>query len=436
VPTLIYGVMMVGRRFPHSEAKVHGVTIWQMLKEPGLLGAAVVVLLLGQWFTEVASGFGLPAAAGWVAAAALLIGFGFASEFQLGHWMLAVLFILHALVGYVELGTDSWITNITGALLNDKSLALTLFIWTSLLMFGLRFFAGPIVHKISPLGLLLVSALLGTAGLLLLGKVDGFWMLAIAATVYGIGKTFYWPTMLGVVSERFPRGGALTLGCIGGCGMLSAGLLGAPGIGYTNDYFASHQLKAEAPDSYERYAARNDKGELEEKSFLFFPKVAGLDGKKVATLLGEPGKDNGDGKILNNDVKALLIAASKKTEDQDKSLRELLEDEDNKKLLAKLLADKANEKLKALYDWWYGTGDRLGARGMFEIDKGPVGAAALYGGRMALTWTAIVPAIMALGYLLLLLYFRLAGGYKAEVLAGHAAQDEEFTGGTEGPGEG
>jgi hypothetical protein len=62
--------------------------------------------------------------------------------------------------------------------------------------------------------------------------------------------------------------------------------------------------------------------------------------------------------------------------------------------------------------------------------------ARLVGGKQALTWTAYVPAAMAVGYLLLVLYFRALGGYKAEVLVGHAAEDERFTGGTEGPGEG
>ena len=87
-----------------------------------------------------------------------------------------------------------------------------LFVWTSGLMFILRFFAGPIVHRISPLGLLLCSAMLGCIGLLLLGQMfDSFsslntlWFLLIAATVYGCGKTFFWPTMLGVVSSASPR---------------------------------------------------------------------------------------------------------------------------------------------------------------------------------------------------------------------------------------
>ena len=57
-------------------------------------------------------------------------------------------------------------------------------------------------------------------------------MCVIAATVYAMGKTFLWPTMLAVVSDRFPKGGAITIGAVGGVGMLSAGILGGPGIGF------------------------------------------------------------------------------------------------------------------------------------------------------------------------------------------------------------
>ena len=93
-------------------------------------------------------------------------------------------------------------------------------------MFILRFFAGPIVERINPVGLLFISAILGCAGLYLLGSVDTGIMILAAATIYGLGKTFLWPTMLGVVGERFPQGGALVMGAMGGVGMLSAGLLG------------------------------------------------------------------------------------------------------------------------------------------------------------------------------------------------------------------
>ena len=81
--------------------------------------------------------------------------------------------------------------------------------------------------------------------------------------------------------------------------------------------------------------------------------------------------------------------------------------------------------------WWQTQGQPNA-----EKDYPVVKQARLDGGKLALTWTAAVPAAMAVGYLLLILYFMSVGGYKAEVLLGHAAEDEKFTGGTEGPGEG
>ena len=60
-------------------------------------------------------------------------------------------------------------------------------------------------------------------------------MILVAATVFGLGKSFFWPTMLGVVSERFPKGGALTLNIAGGVGMIGAGVLGAVILGFVQD---------------------------------------------------------------------------------------------------------------------------------------------------------------------------------------------------------
>ena len=98
----------------------------------------------------------------------------------------------------------------------------------------LRFFAGPIIHKLSPLGLLMLSSLLAAAGLIFLSKSVGLGIL-VAATLYGVGKTFFWPTMLAVVSERFPKGGALTLNATGGVGMLGVGVVGAVFLGFIQD---------------------------------------------------------------------------------------------------------------------------------------------------------------------------------------------------------
>lgn len=314
-PMFLYGVMMLGRRFPKSEAKVSGISF----------GTTVLTLF-----------------------APILI----------------FLFLIHMMVGYVELGTDSWIQNITNTVLNNKTMALVAFIWTNVLMFTLRFFAGPIVHKISPVGLLFASAILGTAGLVLLGhpltNTAVMWFAAV--TVYGIGKTFYWPTMLGVISERYPRGGALALGMSGGLGMISAGFLGGPIIGYQQDLAASTELKRTSRPAYERYKSADAVAPLP-----VLEKIAGLDNAKVAVL-----KDSGE--KLNVDLN---------------------------------LSQGGDKNLEKLSKWW----DTEGRPNAPE-DKEKVEGAELDGGKKALFWTAAVPAAMAVCYLLLILIFSATGGYK------------------------
>jgi MFS family permease len=226
IPVVIYGAICFGQHFPKSEASSKGISYGQMLAQ---FAAPLLLLLL----------------------------------------------VIHALLGYVELGTDSWISNITGNIMASKQNGLYLFCYTSALMFVLRFCAGPIVHRISPLGLLFVGACCGATGLTLLGHAETGIAVILALTVYGIGKTFLWPTMLAVASERFPKGGAITIGAMGGIGMLSAGLLGGPGIGYNQDRIASDNLKERAPAVYDEYKAAGTNG------FLFFKKIQGLDGSKV-----------------------------------------------------------------------------------------------------------------------------------------------------------
>jgi len=318
IPVLIYAYMMRNQKFPVSEAKAAGISYKVMF-------------------------------------------------FQFLSPILLFLLVLQALIGYVELGTDMWIQNITGNILQDPTKGIMLFIYASALMFVLRFFAGPIVHRISPLGLLLVSAILATIGLFTLGNANTGIIMIVAVTIYGIGKTFFWPTMLGVVGERFPKGGAITMGIIGGVGMLSAGLLGGPGIGYKQDYFASEKIKVESNDSYERY--RSDV----KNKFLFFDAIQGLDGSKVGVL-----KD--DGAQLNADI-----------ERWTNSGRELSD----------------SKGLNSLDDWWENT------KVFADRDRKPVEDAGFYGAGRALVVTAIAPALMGVGFLILILYFKRKGGYKS-----------------------
>jgi MFS family permease len=88
-------------------------------------------------------------------------------------------------------------------------------------MFLLRHFAGPLAHKFSPVGLLWVSSLLASTGLLLLSVAHSPITGLLSATVWGMGVCYMWPTMLAAASERFPRGGALLMGLMGTAGTLS-----------------------------------------------------------------------------------------------------------------------------------------------------------------------------------------------------------------------
>ncbi|HMF12264.1 MAG TPA: hypothetical protein VKE94_08155, partial [Gemmataceae bacterium] len=145
-----------------------------------------------------------------------------------------------------------------------------------------------------------------------------------------------------------------------------------------------------------------------EKGYLeftgLFPMIAGLDGARVGVLEGKPGEDNGFGKTLETDIVNFTGKGASLSE---------------------------NVPLFELNQWWSEEG-----RPNMRHDHEVITPARLHGGKQALAWTAAIPAALAVGYLLLLLYFRAIGGYKAEVLVGHSAEDERFTGGTEGPGEG
>lgn len=281
VPVLVYGIMCFGQRFPKSEASAHGVPFGERLGEIGMLGAFVLCAVISLWFRQLCEQKGMPQIIGVVAAGVLWLVISAVMKFKLGPALFAVLLCIHAMLGYVELGTDSWIGNITGNILASAKLGMLLFVYTSTLMTVLRFFAGPIVHKISPLGLLLAGTICSCSGLTLLAHSPNATILVVAATIYGCGKTFLWPTLLGVVSDRFPKGGAITIGAMGGIGMLSAGLLGGPGIGYTQDYYASQTLQQQAPALYAQYKSDS------KNSFLFFPEIQGLDGSKLGAVRDE-----------------------------------------------------------------------------------------------------------------------------------------------------
>jgi len=277
IPTLIYGAMFLGQKYPKSEAAEKGLSLGEMFKEVGILGGLVVCYLLVLFFQGI-----LPAdysIISWIIGGALLVTIAIITGFSVGHWLIFVLFITHALVGAVELGTDGWIQNITGNMLSSEE-GKILFVWTSMCMFGLRFCAHWMEKnlKIKPITLLFICAVMACIGLNLVSGATAFTGAIIALTIYGFGKTFFWPTMLAVASDRFPRSGAIAISIMGGIGMMSSGLLGSPGLGYAKDRFSGEALNETNPALYAEYKAETP------SKWLFLSEVNGLDAKKLDAI--------------------------------------------------------------------------------------------------------------------------------------------------------
>jgi MFS family permease len=191
IPTIIYGFMFLGQAFPRTERV-----------ESGLSTASMFRACLSPLF------------------------------------LLMVVCML--LTAATELGPGQWIPNI---LQHAGVNGLLVLVWITGLMAVGRMFAGPFVHSLSPLGMLVGSALLSALGLFLMSQVTGMLMFG-AATVFAFGVCFFWPTMLGFVNERIPATGALGLAIMGGAGMLSVSFV-LPVMGKIFDQGIQAQLPAE-----------------------------------------------------------------------------------------------------------------------------------------------------------------------------------------------
>jgi len=140
---------------------------------------------------------------------------------QVGNPLFLLLFACMWLTAATELGPDQWFPSILKELTGLQGV--WFLIYTAGLMFVLRFFFGGIAHRYSPFAVLGACSVLSALGLYWLGGLQPGTPAVVAflaATLFGVGKTYYWPTMLGVTSELFPKGGALLLALVGGAGML------------------------------------------------------------------------------------------------------------------------------------------------------------------------------------------------------------------------
>jgi MFS family permease len=141
---------------------------------------------------------------------------------EAGKPLFLLLFVCMWMTAAAELGPDQWFPTVMGALVPQLQGVLFL-VYTAGLMFLIRTFGSGIAHK-SPIATLFASSILTGVGLYWLGGLQPGASAVVAfaaATIFGIGKSYFWPTMLGVTAEQFPRGGALLISLMGGAGMLS-----------------------------------------------------------------------------------------------------------------------------------------------------------------------------------------------------------------------
>ncbi len=127
------------------------------------------------------------------------------------------MFVLMFGTGITELFTGQWIEVLLKNVTENSILILALTAGVQTLG---RALAGPLLHRLTPSAVLLGSAILSALGLYLLGSVSGN-MIFVAAFIFGMGVTYFWPTMLGFVSENIPQSGALGINLMGGAGMFA-----------------------------------------------------------------------------------------------------------------------------------------------------------------------------------------------------------------------
>ncbi|MCY3810148.1 MAG: MFS transporter [Gemmatimonadetes bacterium] len=191
VPTVAYGALLLRQRFPATEGVSSGVSVGEMFR--ATLQTPLMWLML----------------------------------------------LCMAATASVELGPNRWLP----AVLEASGMAgILVLVYVSAIMAVMRYWAGPVVHRLSPTGILLASAVLSGAGLLWLSLGGATASVFAAATVFAVGVCYFWPTMLGFVSERISKSGALGLGLMGTVGMAVVGLVTSPLMGNIADRAAHDDL--------------------------------------------------------------------------------------------------------------------------------------------------------------------------------------------------
>jgi len=268
-PAIIYGLRLKDTKFPVHERVEAGISHTAMLKEMGWMGALIVTWLvvfeIGTKFFPIEY-MGLSTTQLiWLVTALIVAWYGKVVSWAPGKPLFVFLLLLMIPLATTELGTDAWIKDLMGPAMGKIGLdSIWVLIYTATLMMLLRLKAiGDLSKRFSPLQILAFSSIFAACGIYSLSVSSvSPWFILGAATIYGIGQTFFWPCTLGLVAEQFPKGGALTINAIAAVGMLGVGIIGTPLLGNLQDTQIYKTLKTNQPEYYQEFILAENKNSI------------------------------------------------------------------------------------------------------------------------------------------------------------------------------
>ena len=226
IPLALYGFLFFGQAIPETERVATGVTYKEMMRNVGApvtITLAVIFMILVATnpaiSAAVTASYTTPLIIVAIVAVAIIIEGRLVNKITL---LFPFIFFCMLLTASTELGTTQWIN----ALLANNGIhpMIILAVVTGLMAVG-RFFAGGLIHRLNPPGVLLGSAIFSVAGLFLLSISNGAVMTVLSAAVFAVGVCYFWPTMIGVASEYVPKSGALGMSILGGASFVATSMV-------------------------------------------------------------------------------------------------------------------------------------------------------------------------------------------------------------------